>query len=370
MLGRISVAKKNLFHEKMRLLMSVGGVTISVFLILILLALYRGWSETLSAYIYNVNADIWVMQNGSIDMSHSISLLPNAIQQQLEATEGVKRVHALVGNRIALQIDGHDVTTRMMGFDPSTGVGGPATLIKGRSDLQPGEIVIDEMVEREFDLALGDSIQIQDRSFRIVGIGSGGPMFQQSYLRMEEARELFHLQDLTNFFVVSLNDPKAVDATIEKFETTISGIDAQTTKEFATNNEKEIMDKFLPIILVLVVIGFAVGVVIISLTIYTATIEKSREYGVLKAIGASNGYLTRVVLTQSAIAGSAGFVIGSALTFWGSGLLKQVEPLFITLLKIQDVAWVAGITLMMVFVAAYLPLRRMMRIDPAIVFKA
>lgn len=74
---KISIARKNLFHEKTRFMISVGGIAFAVMLTLILLGLYRGWNEKTSEYVSMSKADIWVVQNGVKDMSHSISLLPN-----------------------------------------------------------------------------------------------------------------------------------------------------------------------------------------------------------------------------------------------------------------------------------------------------
>lgn len=370
MFGRISLARKNLFHEPGRLLISVSGVIFAIFLMLVLLALYRGWSETLSQYIYNVDADIWVMQQGSIDMSHSISLLPNTIGEQLSSIEGVLTAYPLVGNRVSLTLDNEEVTTRIIGFDTVSNIGGPADMIEGKAIPAAGEIIIDELVHKDHGIDLGEQITIQDKAFTVVGIAAGGPLFQQSYITQEDARTLFHLEDISNFYVIAVEPGQNVDTVMSRIENTLSGVDAQTEEEFATNNEKEIMDKFLPIILVLVFIGFIVGVVIISLTIYTATLEKAREYGVLKALGAPNRYLYRVVFTQSGIAGVGGFVLGTVLTYFGSDMIKQIEPLFVTLIKWEDVLTVAGLTVVMIVLAAYIPLRRLMKIDPAVVFKA
>lgn len=367
---KISLARKNIFHEPIRLLISVGGVTFAIFLILVLMALYRGWSETLSQYIYNVDADIWVMQEGAIDMSHSISLMPNATRDQLLAVEGVTSAEGLVGNRVMLDLATGELTSRVMGFNTTTNIGGPADMIEGKAVPESGEIIIDQIVRKNHGLDIGDTMTIKETDFTIIGIASGGPLFQQSYISQADARTLFQLQDYTNFFVISVADGQNVDTVMQRIEDTVPGVDAQSEVEFATNNEKEIMDKFLPIILILVFIGFIVGVVIISLTIYTATIEKVREYGVLKAIGASNWYLYRVVLTQSTIAGSLGFAVGALLTYAGSNFIQRIEPLFVTLVKWQDIVLVAGMTVLMIILATYIPLRRIIKIDPAIVFKS
>jgi putative ABC transport system permease protein len=75
-------------------------------------------------------------------------------------------------------------------------------------------------------------------------------------------------------------------------------------------------ETFLPIVSVLVVIGFVGGVAVIGLTIYTATMEKSREYGVLKALGASNGRLYRIVSHQALISGVLGYILGQPSPCW------------------------------------------------------
>ena len=117
------------------------------------------------------------------------------------------------------------------------------------------------------------------------------------------------------------------------------------------------------------VIGFIVGLVVISLTIYTATIEKSREYGMLKAIGAGNRHLYRIIFTQSAIAGTGGFLSGVGLTFLMAYLVGFIEPSFVTSIVWSDVGMVSGITLVMILFSAFIPIRRIAGIDPAIVFK-
>ncbi len=367
---RISLASKNIFHEKVRLLISVSGVAFAVLLIVILIGLYRGWSETLSEYIEAVNADVWVMQDGSIDMSHSISILPNATAGRLAAIDGVDTVDYIVGNRINFDVNGEDVTSRVVGFDTIEKVGGPVEMVEGSAIPGDHDIIIDENVQNKHSVSIGDTLTINDVEFTVSGVAAGGPLFQQSYMRIEDAKALFHMEDYINFLMVSVEPGTAVGAVMERIESQVEGVDAQTTEEFATNNEREIMDKFVPIIFVLVFIGFIVGVMIISLTIYTATIERAGEYGILKAIGSTNGYLYRVVLVQAAIAGSLGYACGAVLAVSSGIFIQRIEPLFVTLFTWQDLLMVAGVVLGMVLVAGYVPVRRIVSIDPAEVFKA
>lgn len=87
----ISLARKNLLREKLRFLISVGGVAFSVMLILVLLGLYRGWNEKLGRYIEGVDADVWVLQKGASDMFHSTSIVQDSLLQELVNLTSTRR---------------------------------------------------------------------------------------------------------------------------------------------------------------------------------------------------------------------------------------------------------------------------------------
>lgn len=366
---KISIARKNLFHEKTRFFISVGGIAFAVMLILVLLGLYRGWNEKTAEYANKVEADIWVVQNGVKDMSHSVSLLPNSYREQIAEIDGIQAVNMVLGRRVIFKLDGEEVTTTIIGFNTESGVGGPYSLLEGTGKPQEGEIVIDKILAQEHNLKLGDTLSLLENKYTITGISESGAFFQFSFISFEDARVLFKMNDLFNYVLVSLDENADQEQVIQDIESKLSNVDAQTKKEFANNSKKEITEIFLPIIFVLVFICFVVGLMIISLTIYTATVEKSREYGVIKAIGARNWQLYRTIFEQSVITGIFGYGIGTGLTYAISYLAEKFEPMFVTYVVWQDLLLVLGIVVTMVIVAAYVPIRRVVGIDPAIVFK-
>lgn len=366
---KISIARKNLFHEKTRFMISVGGIAFAVMLILILLGLYRGWNEKAVEYQTKVKADIWVVQNGVKDMSHSVSLLPNGYKDQITAVRGVRSVDMVLVRRVIFKLGGEEITTTIIGFNTESDVGGPYSLIEGKVKLQAGEIIIDKILAGKHNLKIGDTLALLGNNYKIAGISESGAFFQFSFISFKDARELFQMSDLFNYALVSSDGSVSQDEVIENIESKISNVDAQTRKEFADNSKKEIAEIFLPIIFMLVLICFVVGAMIISLTIYTATIEKSREYGVLKAIGAKNRQLYKTIFEQSVITGIFGYVISVGLTYLISFLAEKSEPMFTMYIIWQDLLLVVGIVLLMVIIAAYIPIRKVVRIDPAIVFK-
>src|SRR3990172_3816654 len=132
-------------------------------------------------------------------------------------------------------------------------------------------------------------------------------------LLAEKTRLLITLSGLPTFYLVGLEEGADPGKISQRIEDRIGGAEAWPKGEWMASNRKMVDDTFLPIILVLLVIGFMVGVAVIGLTIYTATVEQSREYGVLKAIGATNWKLYGIVFKQAILAGLLGYVLGAAL---------------------------------------------------------
>src|SRR3990167_7825201 len=222
----ISLARKNLLHEKLRFLISVGGVAFSVMLILIILALYRGWNEKLGRYVESVDADVWVLQNGATDMFHSTSLFPVILLDQLKNIDGVKRVDPVVGRRIPVEKDGKEVMMIMMGYDTKTGAGGPLKIVKGAAP-QKGEIIIDEVMAKKLKVGVGDKLEIIDETFTIAGISSGGNVvtFQYGFMPIDDAREFMRMSDLINYGLVSFADGTDAQEMTDRIERNIPDVD-------------------------------------------------------------------------------------------------------------------------------------------------
>jgi len=126
----------------------------------------------------------------------------------------------------------------------------------------------------------------------------------------------------------------------------------------------------LPIVSVIVLIGFLIGLIVIGLTIFNATIEKSRELGVLKALGASNFNLYTLVFWQALFFSILGFLVGLALTFAIQPVILYFTPSFLSYFRLEDFVLVFALSILMAISASWIPLKRLSKIDPALVFKA
>ena len=97
------VARKNLFSEKVRLAISVGGVALSVFLIGILLSLFRGWSDQVGGFVEHVPADLWVASDGTTDFVAAASVLPDSLAPELRKSPDIETVSPLIVRPVEVQ---------------------------------------------------------------------------------------------------------------------------------------------------------------------------------------------------------------------------------------------------------------------------
>jgi putative ABC transport system permease protein len=234
-----------------------------------------------------------------------------------------------------------------------------------------GGVVIDRVLAGNAGLHVGDELVVLGRRLRVTGIRAGGnPLFQMAFLNAADAASVLGLRDVTSFYLLSLAPGAAATEVGKAAVGVVPGTEARTSTQFADATARLVNEGFLPVVGALVAIGFLVGGAVIALTTYTATIEKARDFGVLKAIGASDRFLYRIVVEQSVIVGVTGAALGVAASAAAASLIEQRVPEFVTDLRPLDAAGVLVVAVAVSVVAAWVPARRIDRIDPAVVFRA
>lgn len=362
------IAYKNLFKEKIRLAITIGGVTFSVVLILLLLGLYLGWSTQVTKFLEGIPADFWVGSEGSSDLSHGISILPRDTLEKLEGLEGVSKVTPFVGRQIGFDINGKEAHFYLISQEEGSVIK-PSKIVEGKANPASGEITIDQSFAKDEKLELGDMIKIQDTELKISGISSGGNLLVYSYAiaREDDVRKILNASDYTNYFIVESNDKNLF---LSDMKNDLPGLQAIEKSDFMENNAGIVKDTFLPIIAVLTLVAVIIGIAVIGLTIFTSVIEKSREYGVLKAIGYKNGQLFQIAVIQAVFAGLLGLLLGNLLAPLIANTASSFVGGFIYELTAREIAIVSGVVILMSVLASLIPLKKILSIDPAEVFKA
>ena len=368
----IAFAAKNLISERMRLVISVGGVALAVMLIVLLRGLFVAYESKVSGYFERIPAQLWVVQQGTADFFHSYSIVPDDERDRVAAIPGVAAVHPYLARQVGFALHDEPALVYLVGFDPAEPIAGPAAMVSGSAT--PGEhgIILDEVFATKHDVRIGEDVTLNGITLQVNGISSGGDMvmFQYAYVSTPTARRVLAMPDVDNALLVQLGadaDQSAVTARIEALSPELSVRDTATV---VAVNQRVITDSFLPVITVLLVIGFAVGVAVIGLTIYSAVLEKRREYGVIKALGARADQLVITIATQAMLAALAGYAVGIGLALASRAAAARWVPAFVSEITAGDLIWIAGATVAMAVLASAIPLTRIARIDPAEVFRS
>ncbi|MFQ6068526.1 MAG: ABC transporter permease [Candidatus Bathyarchaeia archaeon] len=364
----VSIARKNLFHEKTRLSISIGGVAAAVMLILFLAGVFEGFLVLYSSYIINSGADVWVASDGWRDF-HSVSMLPRSLNDTILQVDGVKSVENIILlQSSAFKAGEKEIAAVLVGFNPDTGIGGPWKMHKGISRINSGEVIVDRYLAHKNDLKIGDEIEVSTEKFIIAGISedTNFVMYQIIFMRIEDASQILNLREIVTFFLVKANNPSEV---ADRISTQVPGVTAYTSEEYV-ERAFAFMESFNPFFYIMIAAGFIVGISIIGITIYTLTMERQKEFGVLKAIGASNRQLYTIVLKQSLLIATLGFVVGTTLVAISSFIIPEFMPELVVFIS-PSMLFITFITSTLMGIASsYLPVRRIAKIDPAIVFKA
>jgi putative ABC transport system permease protein len=364
----VPVARRNLLADRGRLVMSVAGVAFAVLLILLVTSLYRGWSAFGSVFL-RLPGEVWVAQRGTTDPLNSTSLLPSGRERELAAIPGVRAVIPIRVRQTGIRADGGRLRVFLMSLDPPPQLPLPAeTRTQFLPD--PGHINIDRVLADAAGVGRGDSLDVLGRRLVVQDIHSGGNrLLELAYLNSADAEDLYGIEGRLNFYLLSLApgaDPSGVAA---RTRTAIAGSETHTADEYAAAFGELINQGFLPVVGALVAIGFIVGGALIALTIYTATVERARDFGVLKALGASGGFLYGIVVRQSLAVGTLGAALGVGAAGVAASVIRRSVPEFVTDLRPLDAGGVFATAIVISLVAAYIPVRRINAIDPGMVFR-
>jgi len=365
----VPIARRNLLADKVKLLVAVGGVTLAIVLIIVVHSLYQGVRRETDAFIRDLPGDIWITQRGTTDLVFSNSHLPEAAAGDLHSVPGVDSVYALSGRLMAFETEKGEVRTYVMALDFLGDHAAPGASVFVP---EPGTIFLDHTFAKQAGLSTGDTLRFNDRSFEVADVRSIGNVLvtQFAFVSPQDYREVFAVPESVNYFLVLLEPGVQPVHVLEPLAGKIDGSSVFTTDEFAGRASQKGTGDFLPIIRVILVISFIVGLSILSLVIYSATIERAREYAIMKVIGASPLGLYRIVLSQSTFIAVVGFGAGVGLAFLFNEVAGDLVPQFITYIRPRDIALVFGITIAMSVIASYLPINRVARVEPASVFRA
>lgn len=372
------LARRNLFHDRMRFAVTLTGIVFALVLIIIQFGLFLGFTTTTSNNIDHSNADIWIVFHG-VGYFDTARMFSERKFYEVLGVPGVQQAEKYIQNfAYWKKPDGGVENVQVIGFHPGSGLGEPWNVVQGSVldvKLEDGIIVDDLYREKLGVSAIGDRVEIGDHRARVVGLTHGIRSFTTSpfvytsfknalnYTR-PEARE-----DQLGYILVKVAPGFTPEEVQRNLRARMTDVDTYTSEEFSQRTRFYWMFTTGAGLAVLTaaLMGLVVGVAVVAQTIYAATMDHIREYGTLKAMGATNGYLYRVLIEQA---------VWSALLGYG---LAMVAAHFIVqggekggALILMPLAMKIGMLLLAVLMcitAALVSINKVTRLDPAMVFR-
>jgi putative ABC transport system permease protein len=371
------LAWRNLIHDKVRLAVTLTGIVFAVVLIVVEFGLFLGFTTTTSSLIDRSGADLWIIAKRVPYIELGVPFSERKLSVVL-ATPGVAEADKYVARFTQWKRpDGGQETVQVVGFNLDNTLGAPWNVVAGTlQDLKaPDAVFIDELYREKLGVThLGQVVEIRDHRARVVGFTRGIRAFTtapyiftsfknaQNYAGLREDQTLYILAKVARG--VPLADVRhAISARL-------NGVDVVTNAEFSQ------MTRFYWMfttgagvaVLLAALLGLVVGVVVVAQTIYATTMDHIREYGTLKAMGASNRYLYGVILQQAIISAFIGYAFGMAASWF---VVRGSEKGGAAILLPPEMAvGMLGLTMVMCVVAALVSIKKVTRLDPALVFKA
>jgi len=364
------LAFRNLFQQKFRLALSIGGVALAMMLIVFLNGFQAGIFRQVTAYLDHTPADLIVAEEDITQVLGASSILPAGAEELARGVPGIARIIPIVSRFVPLDIHDKKVVTYLVGYEPKAG-GGLWALKAGRLPFNEDEVVLDSVMAETHGLQLGDTLEILDEEFTVVGLSDETTSWMASFIFLEKrgAERVFLSPGMTSFLLLDLEpsaDPAAVEARLRRRLRDAEILPAATFKQ---NDIKLLVKIFAIPLQMMTTIAFAVGTAILGMIIYTATVERMREYGVLKAVGAKNRHLYGLVIQQGLVTALVGLSLGFGLAWLAAQGVMAIFPKFLVVLQPGSILLTAGVGLLMGLLAALLPARYVGSLDPAQVFR-
>jgi putative ABC transport system permease protein len=375
-----NLARKLLLHDRLRFAVAIAGVSVSVMLVLVQVGLYFGFMNTASSLIDASTADIWVGKKSN-DSFEFATPFDERTYYKVASVPGVDRAERVIINFAQFKLpDGGDLGAQIVGIDNTPGrkpMLGPWNVVGGdpRRLAEPGAIAIDKSEYKKLHIdRVGHETEISGVHAEVVAMTNGIRSFTTSPIVFTDIRTArSFMPNLGAEPVTYVLVKVAPDQRIADVQARINALPhlAAYTRSQMSSRTRSYWSSRTGVgagFFTTAVLGIIVGFVVVGQILYSGTLQYIREYGTLKAMGAKNSAVVKVILSQAMISAALGFAVGAPLAMGMRAAMKGANLTVALSGELYVVTLV--ITALMCAFAALLSIVKVLRLDPASVFKA
>jgi putative ABC transport system permease protein len=293
----------------MRTSLSILAIAVEVTMILTLVGVSYGTLDGTARRARGVGADIMVRPPGSSIISLSTAPMSDKLVPLLAKQPHVK----MAMGTVVVPLEGFDTVTGL-DLDQFSKMSGGFHFLKGGPFQQDNDILVDDFYARTKHLRVGDTVHLIGHDWHLAGIFEGGKL-TRICVRLAVIQEVTTNPNHLSQIYLKLDDPSHTQEVVSALRQLLPGYPIYSTEEFTSLlsvNNSGLLRNFIDAVIAIAVI---VGFIVVSIAMYTAVLERTREIGILRSLGASSVLIFSLLLKETLILAVAGSGIGIALTY-------------------------------------------------------
>ena len=325
---------RNVLHRPVRTLISVIAVGVEVTLVLIVVGLTSGLLTDTARRIEGIGADVMVQPpSASVFMAFSGAPMPIRIRDKLQELKYVQAVAPVL-----LQFNSVGGLEIIYGIEPESfhAVSGGFVFHAGRDLENSDDILVDDWYAKAKHVEAGQNLHILGHDFHIAGVvehGKGARLF----VEMSTLQELSGAREKASVFFIKCDRPERTEAVMDEIRELLPRYEIRPLKDFLSLMSSSNLPGLETFINSMIGLAVAIGFLVIFLSMYTTIVERTREIGVLKSLGASKGYIVQVILSETALLCGCGVLTGVAMSFGVRAFFLKAFP---TLTILITTGWI------------------------------
>lgn len=303
---------RNLLHRPLRTLIGAMGVAVEVALVILIVGLTSGLLTETAKRIEGIGADIMLQPPAaSIIINFSGAPMPIKIGEKVAELKYVQAVAPAL-----LQFNSSGAVETIWGIDKDSfrAVSGGFVFIVGHDMEGPDDLLVDDWAAKAKNLKVGDGYNVLNHDWHIAGIvehGKGARLF----VPLTTLQELSAARDKASIFLIKCTRPEHTDAVMEEMRGLLPNYTVRPLRDFLSLMTSTNIPGLNSFINAMIALAVSIGLLVIFLTMYTSVIERTRDIGVLKSLGANHWFVIRSLLSESAALCVLGVAAGVGLSY-------------------------------------------------------
>jgi putative ABC transport system permease protein len=348
----IELIVRNLLHRPLRTLIGMIAIAVEVALVVLIVGLTSGLLTETGKRIQGIGADAMVQPPNSAQfLTFSGAPMPVKIGEKLTDLKYVQAVAPAL-----LQFNSSGAVETVWGIDPNSfrAVSGGFVFLQGQDLEQPDDLLVDDWAAKSKNIKIGETYKLLNHDWHVVGIiehGKGARLF----VPLATLQELTGAHDRASLFLLKCTRPEHTDDVLDEVRHLLPGYTVRPLSSFLSLMTSTNIPGLNTFIDAMIALAVSIGLLVIFLTMYTTVLERTRDIGVLKSLGAGRVFIVRALLSESAGLCVLGIAAGVGLSYLVRAAFLTAFPTLSIEITLEWILRAAGIALVGAMLGASYP---------------